>query len=146
MPPRFVDARAITSIDQLTEIQQQQLAVAGRKYDGADRPAADRLAGDEPESEEGSFLGFCDHWRVVDGDQHLFDAWIYNVDSGTIFRADTTEVVAEIIQFGLECEDDAIAEQLGAAMVACRLLPQGDSEYARFAAVLAAQSGSPDAA
>ncbi|MCE9579150.1 MAG: hypothetical protein K8W52_38865 [Deltaproteobacteria bacterium] len=143
MSARFVDARAISSLDQLTAIQEQQLALAGRKYDGADRPAADRIAGDAPESEEGSFLGFCDHWRVVDGDHHLFDAWIYNVDSGTIFRADTTEVVAEIIQFGLECDDDAIAEQLGAAMVACKLLPHGDSEYARFAAILAAQA--PDA-
>jgi hypothetical protein len=139
MPARFTDARAISSVDQLTEIQQQQLVIAGRAYDGAELSAAARLAADEPDAETGSFLGFCDLARVVDGDQHLYDAWTYCVDSGAFFRAGTTDMVAGIIQFGLECEDDEIAAQLGPAMVAARRLPHGDSEYARFAAALADQ-------
>ena len=38
------------------------------------------------------------------------------VDSGAIFRAGTTDVVAEIMQFGLECEDPALKEALQAVL------------------------------
>lgn len=33
---------------------------------------------------------------------HAYDAWSYAADSGTFFRAGTTEVVGEIIQCGFE--------------------------------------------
>jgi hypothetical protein len=119
MPVRLIDRQAITSIDQLAEVQQQQLAAAGKRYDGNDLPAGARLAGD-PDTDEGSFGGFVALWKGVDGDAHLYDVWLYNVDSGTIFRAGTTEVVAEVIQFGLECSDEAIAAELGPALAAAQ--------------------------
>lgn len=141
MAARFADKLAVSSLSELTEIEREQLRLAGQRYDGENLPAAARLAGEEPEQEEGSFLGFCDLWRVVDGDEHLYDAWLYMVDSGTIFRAGTTEIVAEIIQCGLECEDEDIRMQLGPAMVEARLLPRADSAYEEFAAALARQRG-----
>ncbi|MCC6559402.1 MAG: hypothetical protein IT372_41300 [Polyangiaceae bacterium] len=139
MAARFVDKQEVRSVAQLSKLQAEQLRLAGKAYDGEDLPVEARLAGDEPEHEEGSFLGFCNLYKVVDGDRHLYDAWIYMVDSGTIFRAGTTEKVAEIIQFGLECDDPVIRMALGPAMVEARLLPRGDSSYTEFAEALARQ-------
>src|SRR6185503_16437295 len=78
-------------------------------------------------------------WKVVDGERHLYDAWLYMGDSGTFFRAGTTEDVAMVIQSGLECEDREIRSQLGPAMVEARLLPTGDASYQEFANLLAEQ-------
>ena len=138
MALRFVDKRVITRVDQLTPVQQAQLRAAGMEYDGLDLPAAVRLADDGGEE---SFLGFCELWRLVEGEAHVFDAWLYMVDSGSFFRAGTEEPVGGIIQFGLEVDDPAIADRIGPAMVAARLLPRGDSDYARYAELLAAEGG-----
>ncbi|HWU91212.1 MAG TPA: hypothetical protein VN253_28290, partial [Kofleriaceae bacterium] len=78
-------------------------------------------------------------WKIVDGDRHLYDAWFYMSDSGTFFRAGTTEDVAMVIQCGLECEDTELRARLGPAMVEARLLPAGDASYAGFAAALELQ-------
>lgn len=137
MPARFVNKREITSLDQLTPAECEQLQLAGKAYDGEDRPVADRLAGDGTEEVEGSFQGACDHWEIVDKDQRLYDAWMLMNDSGSIFRAGSTEEVAGIVQCGLECADKAIRLEIGVAMVEAELLPPGDSDYKEFAAELA---------
>ncbi len=137
MAARFVNKREITSLDQLTPVECEQLQLAGKAYDGEDRPVADRLAGDGTEEVEGSFQGGCDFWEIVDADQRLYDAWLLMSDSGSMFRARTTEQVAEIVQCGLECDDPAIRREIGTAMVEAELLPQGDSAYKEFAAELA---------
>jgi len=139
MSARFVDKRIISTIDELSSIERDQLQVAGKFYDGDDRPAEDRLA-DGVDEGDGSLFD-TELWKVVDGDRHLYDAWLYMGDSGTIFRAGTTEDVAMVIQCGLECEDPEIRAQLGPAMVEARLLPESDASYAEFAAMLAAQGG-----
>ena len=95
--------------------------MAGKFYDGSDLPAAARLAGGAVEG-DGSLFD-TELWKVVDGARHLYDAWFYMSDSGTFFRAGTTEDVAMVIQCGLECEDPALRAQLGPAMVEARLLP-----------------------
>jgi hypothetical protein len=137
MALRFTACRSIASIDDLTtEIEKAQLRHAGKLWDGEDRPIEERLEVGGPDEAEGSFAGFCDLWKVVDGDQHVYDAWFYIVDSGTVFRAGTTEDVAVVIQFGLECSDPAIRAQLGPAMVEAELLPPGDTAYAEFKALL----------
>ena len=42
-------------------------------------------------------------WDVLDGDgEMVYEAWFYMGDSGTIFRAGTLNVVAEIVQGGIE--------------------------------------------
>jgi hypothetical protein len=137
MSARFVDKQEITSIDSLSAVQREQLRLAGKAYDGEDLPAEQRIGDEEPA------LFRLTLWRVVDGDDHLYDAWLYQVDSGSFFRANTAEDVGGIIQFGLECQDDAIANVLGPAMVEAGLLPHGDSEYKRFAAMLADQKTKP---
>jgi hypothetical protein len=141
VPSRFTDEREITSADELTAVEREQLRQAGKLYDGEDLTAAERLgdAGDEVDEEQ-SFAGFVHLWRVVDGAEHRYDAWLYQVDSGTIFRAGTTDVAAEIIQFGLEAHSAEARRELGPALVAAGLLPRADSSYAEFAALLAEQS------
>jgi hypothetical protein len=122
---RFMKPTEIRSLDQLSDVEREQLRLAGLLYDGQDLPAAERLA--EGDVDEGpTFLGFCELCRVVDGDEHVFDVWLYMVDSGTIFRAGTTEKVAEIIQFGLECPNPELRERLGTAMVEAQRSPQPD--------------------
>jgi hypothetical protein len=54
----------------------------------------------------------CEVWRVVDDGRHLFDAWLYMGDGGTIFEAGTSNEVAEVIQDYLEFDDDAIGAVL----------------------------------
>ena len=58
-------------------------------------------------------------------------------DSGSIFRARTTEEVAGIVQCGLECDDPAFRREIGTAMVEAELLRSSDSAYKEFAAELA---------
>lgn len=139
MPARFVDKRIISAVEELNPSERDQLRAAGKLYDGVDRPAEDRLAGGVVEG-DGSLFD-TELWRAVDGDKHLYDAWFYMGDSGTFFRAGTTEVIAEVIQCGLECEDPEVRAQLGPAMVAARLLPASDGSYAEFAAMLEQQEG-----
>ncbi|GAB3824353.1 hypothetical protein ACFPIJ_63245 [Dactylosporangium cerinum] len=134
MASRFVDEREIIDAGGLSPIEREQLRAAGRLYDGEDLDAEARLADDD--HDEASFRGFCTLWRVVDGAEARFDAWLYQVDSGTIFRAGTTEVVAEVIQFGLECADPEVRRELGPAMVAAGILPKSDLSYPEFAELL----------
>jgi hypothetical protein len=135
---RFVNRTTVSSIDDLPPVNREQLRQSGLGWDGLDLPAADRL---DDSGEEHSFLGFCERWDVVDPatETLTYEAWFYMVDSGTFFRAGTDEVVAEVIQFGLECDDDRLRPLLGAGMVEAKLLPRSDSAYDEFAEVLAAQ-------
>jgi hypothetical protein len=126
---KFVDHREIVSVEQLSEPQRAQLVAAAGFY-GIEEATAETLLADDGSEE--SFHGFCHHYRIVEGDELKYDAWLYQVDSGTIFVADTTESVAEVIQFGLECEDPELELELGVAMVEAGLLPKGDSEFERF--------------
>jgi hypothetical protein len=135
---RFVNRVEVSSVDDLAPIHRDQLRQSGLRWDGQDRPAAERL---DDSGDEHSFLGFCERWDVVDAADETvrYEAWFYMVDSGTIFRAGTADVVAEVIQFGLECDDEEARPLLGAGMVEAELLPKADSEYETFASVLATQ-------
>lgn len=48
-----------------------------------------------------------------------FDVWLVQ-DSGVVFRAGTTEVIAEIVQGGIETSDAALRRELRNALVAVR--------------------------
>jgi hypothetical protein len=54
-------------------------------------------------------------WDVAEEGAHRYDAFLYNVDSGTVFRRGTTEVVAEMIQCYFDQADD---EEFEAALQA----------------------------
>ncbi|WP_369776425.1 hypothetical protein [Streptomyces sp. R33] len=125
----FTNRRQITSVAQLTPIQAEQIALCGAAYDDEDLPADRRLSSD-PEDE--SVLSFCELWDVVADQSPVYEAWFYQSDSGSIFLAGTTEMVAQIMQCGLECDDEERELELGAAMVRAGLLPSGDSEFERF--------------
>ncbi|MEV7021288.1 hypothetical protein [Kitasatospora sp. NPDC093558] len=125
----FTNRRPITSADALTPVQAAQVALSGRLYDGEDLPAERRLAND---GDDEAVLYSCELWDVAADGALLYEAWFYQVDSGSIFLAGTTEVVAEIIQFGLECDDPERRLELGTAMVRAGLLPPSDSAYQEF--------------
>lgn len=135
MAIRFTDRLKVRSVSQLSPLQREQLQAAGRAYDGEDLTAAQRL--DDEGDVDTSFAGMCAYWKVVDGDTHRYDAWLFMDDSGSIFRAGTTEEVAGVIHGGLECEVSALRQQLGLAMVAARIVPKGAAVYTEFAAALA---------
>ncbi|MEV8536407.1 hypothetical protein [Streptomyces sp. NPDC051211] len=125
----FINRRQITSVAQLNPIQAEQVVLCGTAYDDEDLPADRRLSSD-PEDE--SVLNFCELWDVVADGSPVYEAWFYQSDSGSIFLAGTTEMVAQIIQCGLECMDQERELELGTAMVRAGLLPSGDSEFERF--------------
>ena len=106
-------------LSDLTELQQKQLVVAGKWYDGKSWPAAVRLGlsvpkGRRPETFEGSFAGFLEVRELADASGHpAYTAFLYLVDGGTIFLAGTTEPVASIVQSSLDVvTDPALKEAL----------------------------------
>lgn len=106
MTLRFSNLRRPSRFDELDPIQRAQLEVCARLYFGEDEavPIAARLGGDgeDPEAE----FCFVELWDVAEEGAHRYDAFLYNVDSGTVFRRGTTEVVAEMIQCYFDQADD----------------------------------------
>lgn len=123
----------VESADGMTGAARAQIVAAGKLYDGEDRTPEQRFA--EDDGSETSWSGYCFYAPVFDGEEIAYDAWFMMVDSGTFFRAGTTDAVAGIIQFGLECDDKALRDELGVAMVAAKLLPTADGSYAHFKAL-----------
>jgi hypothetical protein len=99
----------------LSPLQREQIVAAGKRYDGGDFSAEERLSdeGSDAEGQEQSWKGFLEIREIVDAEgKPAYDAYLYMADSGTVFRAGTTEIVAEIIQFGLECDDPELEAAL----------------------------------
>jgi hypothetical protein len=68
-------------VDELSPLQQEQLVVAGKRYDGGDYSAAERLSFEgsdaSPGGQEQSFKGFLEIREVVDAaGQPAFDAFL----------------------------------------------------------------------
>jgi len=124
MMPRMTwtlgEPRTIGAVSDLDELGVRQLVVAGKKYDGEDLPAETRLQGTDDEY-EGNLMEVTIR-PVLDGETHVYDIWSYMVDSGSVFVANTTDVVAEICQFGLECGDAPLRAQLHPVMRAAKLI------------------------
>jgi|JI10StandDraft_1071094.scaffolds.fasta_scaffold44779_5 hypothetical protein len=114
----FCNPRTPTSVDELAPHQIEQLELAGDLYHGEEVKAARLLADDDDDEDEVSLAGLA-LWDIQEGGRTLYEAWFYRADSGTIFNAGTSDVAAEVIQCGLECEDEALeAALLAAAKVA----------------------------
>lgn len=129
--PDFTNRRDITSVAQLTPVQAEQLRLCGQAYDDEDLPAERRVNQDAPDDE--AVLYSVELWDVASSDgSPVYEAWFYQSDSGSVFLAGTTDMVAQIIQCGLECEDPSRELELGTAMVRAGLLPPGDSAYDRL--------------
>jgi hypothetical protein len=143
MPLRFTERTELKANTPLTELQGARLAAVGPLYFGGAGGA--QLAGDDFDDDPmaSRTLMFCFEWKIVDGPEHVYDAWLYMTDSGTFFKAGTADRVAEVIQFGLQCGDLKLRAELGPAMVEAHLLPQADGSYQQFAKLLAEQQGTP---
>ncbi len=102
------------SLDDLTSLEQAQLAVAGERYDGEALPAAARIS--HPDGDDDVMLSSLTVTELHDAGGALrYVAWTYCVDSGTVFAAGTTDAVADVIQSGLTCPDPALAAALADA-------------------------------
>lgn len=98
-PPQLTD---------LDPVAQAQLEAAARRYSGDERTAKQILAGGA--DDDGAILpSTIERIRIEDAaGNHAYDAWLYMGDSGTIFEAGTTTVVAERVQAGLEAKDEPV--------------------------------------
>ena len=81
---------------------------AGKAWDGRRLGAARRMS-TKAEDEDVSFAGSL-RIRVLAGSdgERRYDVLEYAGDSGTVFRSGTIEVVAELIQCGLEGGDASL--------------------------------------
>lgn len=115
MKLRFLNLRLPTSIDQLTAIEQSQLAAAGKRYDSVDLPAKERLSAtrSHEDLDQGvSFHGSLEVWDVEANKAKRYTAFMYMADSGTIFRYGTTKIEGEVIQCGFEMEDSDFEDEI----------------------------------
>jgi hypothetical protein len=118
MKLRFTNLRQPTSIEQLSPLEQTQLAAAGKRYDNVALPAKERLSQERSQEDldEGvSFYGSLEVWEVEGDKAKRYTAFMYMADSGTIFRYGTTKIEGEVIQCGFEMEDASIEDEIDAA-------------------------------
>ena len=130
MTLRFTNLREPARFAELDPIQRRQLAVCARLYFGDEEvPIAARLGGDG-EDPEAAFC-FVELWDVEQDGAHAYDAFLYNVDSGTVFKRGTTEVVAERIQcYFDQAADEALEAALQAGYHAACKARRGEAQAA----------------
>ncbi|HEY8091983.1 MAG TPA: hypothetical protein VIF09_29175 [Polyangiaceae bacterium] len=106
-----------TDAAELSSLEHEQLRIAGKGYDQKDLDAEARLAKDD--GDETSFRGFFEVRSIADaGGNPAYDALLYMVDSGSIYRAGTTEEVGWVAQGGvvLKEKNDALRLALQVAV------------------------------
>jgi hypothetical protein len=102
-----------------SELDREQLLIAGKRYLGGQGAPIEVLLADHPEDpdEERSLRGQLFYRAIADAKgKHAYDAWLYRADSGVVFKAGTTRVVAEVVQRSVTCKDDRLAEALEEAL------------------------------
>lgn len=105
----------------LGPIAEEQLRIAGKSWDGADLAPEERLDGEL----EDSFAGTLERRVLADEESPetpLFDVLLFLEDSGVVFAAGTTKVVALIAYRKVETRDrrtrDALEEAIAAPAAA----------------------------
>lgn len=102
-----------------SELDTEQLLACGKRYLGGKGAPLDVLLAENPSGpdEERSLRGQLFYRAIADAKgKHIYDAWLYQTDSGTIFKAGTTRVAAEVVHFSVTCKDDRLAEALEEAI------------------------------
>ena len=95
----------------LSELDRQQILVAGRRYHGRKVSLA-RLLDSDPDSEL-SLLHTLEYRSLGDPQSHpVYDAWLYMGDSGSIFEAGTINPVASVIQGDANSNNPALDSAL----------------------------------
>jgi hypothetical protein len=103
--------------DALDELRRAQLVEAGRRYDGEAAPVEVRLS-EDPDEEDRSFATTVRLTLLVDeAGRPAYDVWEYRGDSGLVYAAGTTDIVAEIVQASLEGGDPALRTALRVALL-----------------------------
>ena len=106
-------------LESLDEITRAQLEKANRLYGGSELRAEKILAPLDEDDGEAERIdpSYLERGRVLDGGgHHLYDVYLYMVDSGTIFLRGSTDVIAEVIQFGVQSDDPALENALEQAL------------------------------
>ena len=109
LPPPSLRLRTLSTtrdadVLDLGVVAEEQLRIAGTSWDGVDRPAEERL----DDEVEGSFAGTLERRVVADAntpDEPLYDVLRFAEDSGIVFAAGTTTVVALIAYGKVELRD-----------------------------------------
>jgi hypothetical protein len=116
MPTFRIKARVRPIVEaKLDATAKKQLEAANRRYGGHKMTTKQIFAA---EAQEGEVIlpSLTERLTLEDSKKkHVYDAWLYNGDSGTVFKARSTVAVAEIIQGGLECK--SLALKLALTMV-----------------------------
>lgn len=103
----LLDVRKPTRIDELSPEDQAQLLVAGKRYHGKTTSLEDLLNAKVEDS------GLFDLSVLSIGDakgKHVYDGWLYMVDSGCFFAKGKTRVVAERVQRAIECKNEKLGD------------------------------------
>ncbi len=100
---RFVSETLLPKLE-LTELRRQQLQALDELYFShvAPAPIVEML---ENGTNEPFWLERTSLWQLKRGDELFYDVFMYGADSGTAFKTNTTEVVAEIVQHKLVPRD-----------------------------------------
>ncbi|MEO1273390.1 MAG: hypothetical protein AAFX99_35340, partial [Myxococcota bacterium] len=90
----------------MTEVRREQLSVLDELYF---KPAVERSILDmlQEHQDDPSWGHHTSLWYLNNNDTRIYEAYMYGADSGTVFKAGTTEVVAEIVQSRLQPYDRA---------------------------------------
>ncbi|MBK7399790.1 MAG: hypothetical protein IPJ34_26925 [Myxococcales bacterium] len=100
------------SVAELSKTQRAQLTEMARAYDGKNISLAKRF-GDGPDAHGGT-LEIRD---LVDGKgKRLYDVLTWLADDGCAFNTGTTEVVAQLVQHGVDCDDPGLEAALEKAL------------------------------
>ena len=105
-PKLQVMTRSKPTIKELDANAKKQVELSAKRFDDRKQSAADLLAGkgDEP-------LAPFERVAIADETGKLaYEAWFHLIDAGSIYKAGTTKLVAQIIQDGIECDNPPLRE------------------------------------
>ncbi len=99
-------------VDELSKIQRAQLTEMALGYDGKKLPLQKRF-GEGPDAHGGTL----EIRELVDGTgKHVYDVFTWLADDGCTFVAGTTDVVAQLVQHDVDCDDPGLEAALRAVM------------------------------
>ena len=111
----FANPRHPQGVDALDAVAREQLRRCGARWDGDDLPPEARLYPSDTVDEANLAQQMLARWDVLDDGAHAYDAWLFAVDSGVVFRANTLDEVCVVVQFDFQADDPALAAALGDA-------------------------------
>jgi hypothetical protein len=119
----------LENLSQLTESQENQLRATIELY--FDEEVEDVADWFYPNHEEG--LVFCEYYEIVNKkDQKVYEFWNLNSDSGTIFKAGSTEQIGvEMIQFFFDITASGSEEEIATLEKIAEELQKAFTEYTK---------------